>query len=85
VSEDIMNDNIIAEIDAQIALLQEARAILLGTNTKRGPGRPRTSTAPKPNTVVERPTKGKLSAESRLRIAAAQRARWAKLKKKAVK
>ena len=78
-----MNDDIISKIDAQIALLQEAKAILLGTNTKRGPGRPRATTAPK--AAAERPPKRKMSAEARARIAAAQRERWAKLKKKAAK
>lgn len=57
---------IIAEIDAEIARLLQAKVLLSGTTTKRSqPG------------VVKR----QLSPESRARIAAAQKARWAKAKK----
>jgi len=78
-----MNDDIIQKIDAQIALLQEARAILLGTNINRGPRRPKPTTPPKADVTVERPAKRKMSAEVRARISVAQKAPWTKLKKAA--
>jgi len=79
-----MNDAIIQTIDAQIALLQEAKAILLGTDSKRGPGRPRATTAPQSSISPDRPPKSKkMSAEVRARIADAQKARWAKRRKTA--
>jgi hypothetical protein len=78
-----MNDTIIHAIDAQIASLQEARAILLGTNIKRGPGRPRASAAPGPDVSPKQARKRKMSAEGRARIASAQKARWAKRMKAA--
>jgi hypothetical protein len=66
---------IIAELDAEIARLQQAKALLTGTTVKRGPGRPsKSSTAP---------AKRILSPEARARIAAAQKARWAKVRKAA--
>jgi hypothetical protein len=65
---------ILAAIDAEIQRLQHARALLSGdTVAKRGPGRPRGSSAG--------PKKRQLSPEARAKIAAAQRARWAKAKK----
>jgi hypothetical protein len=69
--------DIIAEIDAEISRLQQAKAILSGTTAKRGPGR--TPTVPTSTTSVRRP----LSSEARARIAAAQKARWAKTRKAA--
>jgi hypothetical protein len=65
---------ILAAIDAEIQRLQYARTILSGgTVAKRGPGRPKGSSSA---------SKGrKLSPEGRAKIAAAQRARWAKAKK----
>jgi hypothetical protein len=80
-----MNDDIIQTIDAQIAALQQARAILLGTNIKRRPGRPRT-TALEPDAATVRPAKRKkMSAEVRARMSAAQKTRWAKRRNKVVK
>lgn len=71
---------IIAEIDSQIAKLQEARALLSGTtSTGRGPGRPKGST----NTASRR--KHKLSAEGRRRISESQKLRWAERRKAAAK
>jgi hypothetical protein len=65
---------ILAAIDAEIQRLQHARTLLSGdTVVKRGPGRPKGS-SPVPK---RRP----LSPEARAKIAAAQRARWAKAKK----
>jgi hypothetical protein len=60
---------IVKEIDAEIARLQQVRALLSGGQT--GNGR-----------VAARPgKKGTMSAEGRARIAAAQKKRWAKLRK----
>jgi len=72
---------IIAELDSEIARLQEVKSILSGgTSTtikaKRGP---KAKTAPTPITVK----KHILSPEARGRIAAAQKARWAKVRKAA--
>ena len=73
-------ENILAQIDAEITRLQQARALLapLGTAaTKAG------------RTVKKAPAKAKtrkkrvLSAEARKKIADAQHRRWAKLKAKA--
>lgn len=60
-------DKILASIDAEIAQLKQARALLSGDGTKR-------SAAPAPR------KKRKLSAATRKRIANAQKARWAKQK-----
>ncbi|MGB6130462.1 MAG: hypothetical protein WBG54_01685 [Acidobacteriaceae bacterium] len=57
---------IVREIDAEIARLQEVRALLSGSASA---GR-----------VARRPGKRVLSPEARARIAAAQRKRWAKQK-----
>lgn len=71
--------NIIAEIDAEIASLQRARALLAGAaTTTRRPGRPKGTSK---GTAKK---KRNLSPEGRARIAAAVKARWAK-QKKAVK
>jgi hypothetical protein len=82
---------IIAEIDAQISKLQQARALLTGTTTKRtGPGRPKGSkntaqaAAPAaPATKTSR--KRKLSPEGRKRIADAMKKRWAERRKQTAK
>jgi hypothetical protein len=76
---------IISEIDAQIAKLQQARALLQGAGAepqkKAGRGRPRKNplVAPAPKAAT---TKGKrtLSPEARKRIADAQKRRWAERK-----
>jgi len=60
-------DKILASIDAEIAQLKQARALLSGDGTK---------TADKPAA----PKKRKMSAASRKKIADAQRRRWAKQK-----
>jgi len=72
-----MLESIIAEIDAEIARLQTAKALLSsesGVGTIRKLGRP--AVAP-----VKAPTSRKLSAEARERIRQAQIKRWAKVKK----
>jgi hypothetical protein len=82
---------IIAEIDAQISKLQQARALLAGTTqtVTKGPGRPKgrkvavkaPSSAPKTPT----PRKRKLSPEGRKRIADAMKKRWAERRKQNAK
>jgi len=62
---------ILAAIDAEIQRLQQAKVILSGS-TKGAPKRVAASRAPK---------KRYLSPEARARIAAAQKARWAKAKR----
>ena len=74
---------IIAEIDAQIAKLQQARQLLSGTtiSTGKGPGRPKGSKNAKAPTTRKR----KLSPEGRKRIADAMKRRWAERRKQAAK
>ena len=78
---------IIAEIDAQISKLQQARELLSGTvakSGKKGPGRPKGSKNAKsaPATTTR---KRKLSPEGRKRIADAMKRRWAERRKQAAK
>ena len=78
---------ILAEIDAQISKLQQARALLAGTSTtaaRSGRGRPKgnkKSTATAPATARKR----KLSPEGRKRIADAMKKRWAERRKQNAK
>jgi hypothetical protein len=68
---------IIQTIDAEIDRLEKARALLNGNTTSPAKrGRPFGSAHPTTN----KPRR-KMSAEGRARIAAAQKARWAKAKK----
>jgi len=73
---------IIAQIDSEIARLEQVKRLLSGTTAtttikaKRGP---KPKTAPAPITSKKRI----LSPEARGRIAAAQKARWAKVRKAA--
>jgi hypothetical protein len=69
--------SIIQSIDAEIARLQQARALLIGQTVPAKRGRPFGSKA----TPAAKPVYWKMSPEGRERIAAAQRARWAKVKK----
>ena len=63
-----MTNEILASIDSEISVLKQARALLTGTNNgARAVGRPKKR-------------KFTMSAEGRAKIAAAQRARWAKQK-----
>jgi hypothetical protein len=72
--------NLIQEIDAEIARLQKAKSLLSDSlGVARKAGRPRM------NNVLSRPARKAMSAEGRAKIAAAQRARWAKAKKSAKK
>jgi hypothetical protein len=61
---------VLSQIDAEISVLQQARTLLSGASNGAKPGRP-----------AKR--KFTMSAEGRARIAAAQRARWAKQKRAA--
>ncbi|NYF89207.1 hypothetical protein RBB79_06625 [Tunturiibacter empetritectus] len=79
---------IIAEIDAQIVKLQQARALLAGTTaTKKrtGPGRPKGSKNAAASTAAAAPRKRKLSPEGRKRIADAMKKRWAERRKQSAK
>lgn len=81
---------IIAEIDAQISKLQQARALLSGSTSaagRTGRGRPKGSknsatAAPATATTTR---KRKLSPEGRKRIADAMKKRWAERRKQASK
>lgn len=78
---------ILAEIDAQISKLQQARELLSGgatTSTGKGRGRPKGSKNAKP-AVSAAPRKRKLSPEGRKRIAEAMKRRWAERRKQAAK
>jgi hypothetical protein len=84
--------DIIIEIDAQISRLQEAKALLAGTGItiKRKPGRPSGVSSPGnatsyiPAKSTAKPAaKRTVSTEAREKMAAAQKARWAKTKKAA--
>lgn len=79
---------IVAEIDLEIARLEQAKALIAGQTAPSKRGRPpaaqpksakATSFAFGTNAKPRR----QMSAEGRARIAAAQKARWAKAKKKA--
>jgi hypothetical protein len=74
--------SIIQEIDSEISRLEQAKAILSGTTIRRSPGRPKRTQAVAKTVAVE-PTKREMSAEGRAKVAAAQRARWAKSRKAA--
>jgi hypothetical protein len=74
-------DSILAQIDSEIARLQQARKLLadLGITTKSA-GRKAVKTA-----TAKPAKKRKISAEGRKRIAEAQRKRWAAERAKAKK
>ena len=80
---------ILAEIDAEIAKLQQARALLapVSSETRTGRGRPKGSknaASVKPATVTKT-RKRKLSPEGRKRIADAMKKRWAERRKQNAK
>ena len=84
-----LND-IVAELDAEIARLQQARVLLIGINPvgRRKRGRPAAAALPgkatsfNPADFAKKPSKRRtMSAAGREKVAAAQRARWAKFKK----
>jgi hypothetical protein len=77
---------IIAEIDAQISKLQQARHLLAGTTTAtKRPGRPKGSKNGKAASPSTAPRRRKLSPEGRKRIADAMKRRWAERRKQAAK
>ena len=79
-------NRIIAEIDAQISKLQQARALLAGTvasAARTGRGRPKGSKTTASATTT--PRKRKLSPEGRKRIADAMKKRWAERRKQTAK
>jgi hypothetical protein len=86
-------DEIVIAIDGEIARLLKVKALLTGADLpiKRGPGRPAGTSAQKKVASLKAEVTGKpekrriLSAEARARIAAAQKARWAKSKRAAKK
>ena len=84
--------DIVLAIDAEITQLQKVKALLTDTDTTVKLGRPAGVSSPNEATsfnsaeFIEKPTKRRtMSAEARARIAAAQKARWAKSKKTAKK
>ena len=92
--EDILPDmdmtSILTALDAEISRLQQARAILNGGGNsadiaRRGPGRPKGVLADSVTSSAssESGPRRTMSAEGKAKIAAAQRARWAKQKKAA--
>ena len=77
-------NRIIAEIDAQILKLQQARSLLAGTTTsaaRTGRGRPKGSKNSASAAPATTPRKRKLSPEGRKRIADAMKKRWAERRK----
>jgi hypothetical protein len=79
-------EQIVSQIDLEIARLRQVRALLTGevSEGRTGPGRPRKIqlAAPVPSVKTKRKP---LSAEAKARIAAAQKARWAKARKQVAK
>lgn len=76
---------IIAEIDAQISKLQQARALLAGTSAPAGRGRPKGSKNAASATPSTKPRKRKLSAKGRKSISDAMKKRWAERRKQNAK
>ena len=81
---------IIAEIDAKIASLTQARTVLIGLDEnsveqKPRRGRPRGSVNAKPAAAKSAARKRSLSPEGRKRIAEAMKRRWAERRKETVK
>ena len=74
-------EDVISQIDAEIAKLQQARALLAGSPDalKPGRGRPKGSknVAEKPAPTPAKKTKRQLSPEGRKAIADAMKKRWA--------
>jgi hypothetical protein len=67
-------NQVLTEIDRGIAVLQKARALCLK-------GEAAAVTKVKPGKPTKTPAKSSMSEESRARIAAAQKKRWAKVKR----
>ena len=71
----MQTNEIIAALDAEIVRLEQVKDLLTGTTSKRTPRQVAPKASPK--------KKRHFSAEGLARIAAAQKARWAKVKKSA--
>lgn len=74
--------DIVVEIDAEISRLRQVKALLTGTSTTESQKPSRSVPASLLGNAKPRRT---LSAEARAKIAAAQKARWAKVRKAAKK
>ncbi len=74
---------IIAEIDQEIARLQQARGLLAGTQSRRGRPRGSRNVTKGSAKSAARPARAarKMTPEGRKRIAEAMRKRWAERKK----
>jgi hypothetical protein len=75
-----MTKSILFEIDAQIALLRQAKALLSSAGTtaiKRKPGRPSKTAAIEVPVAQKAKKRKKMSAEGRERVRQAQIKRWA--------
>ena len=83
--------DVIAQIDSEISILQQARALLSGSNAapaekKAGRGRPKGSkNAVAETSQSETAAKRKLSPEGRKAIAEAMKRRWAERRKQPAK
>jgi hypothetical protein len=75
-------EEIIEQIDTEISKLQQAKGLLLDTDSpiKRSPGRPKKK-ATVARILAVKPAKHGLSPEGRARLVAALKARWAKARK----
>ena len=81
-----MMKSILFEIDAQIALLRQAKALLSSAGTtaiKRKPGRPSKTTTVEVPVAQKVKKRKKMSAEGRERVRQAQIKRWATVKQAA--
>ena len=81
-----MTKSILFEIDTQIALLRQAKALLSSAGTtaiKRKPGRPSTTAAIVVPVAQKAKKRKKMSAEGRERVRQAQIKRWAAVKQAA--
>ena len=81
-----MTKSILSEIDAQIALLRQAKALLSSVGTtaiKRKPGRPSKTAAIVVPVAQKAKKRKKMSAEGRERVRQAQIKRWAAVKQAA--
>jgi hypothetical protein len=77
-------EEIIQQIDGEISKLQQAKGLLLGTDSpiKKSPGRSKKK-ATVARVPAVKPTKRVMSPEGRARLVAAVKARWAKARKTA--
>jgi hypothetical protein len=75
---------LVVEIDAEIDRLQKVRSLLTGDTALLKRGRPsiKQTAATSLDLGTNAKPRRKMSAEGRARIAAAQKARWARAKKK---